>query len=86
MTKYGSSERPGVDIVTSQEINLKKTVLFFGPLEYDEVASLGVGLEDKILVALRRLQNVAFLLRIVHGMQDPVLHLPALGIFVVPAA
>jgi len=49
VTKYGSSERPGVDIVTSQEINLKKTVLFFGPLEYDEVASLGVGLEDKIL-------------------------------------
>jgi len=49
LTKYGSSERPGVDIVTSQEINLKKTVLFFGPLEYDEVASLGVGLEDKIL-------------------------------------
>ena len=47
--KYGSSERPGVDIITSQEINLKKTVLFFGPLEYDEVASLGVGLEDKIL-------------------------------------
>ena len=25
VTKYGSSERPGVDIVTSQEINLKKT-------------------------------------------------------------
>ena len=49
LTKYGSSERPGVEIVTSQEINLKKTVLFFGPLEYDEVASLGVGLEDKIL-------------------------------------
>ena len=47
--KYGSSERPGVDILTSQEINFKKTVLFFGPLEYDQIASLGVGLEDKIL-------------------------------------
>jgi len=49
VTKYGSSERPGVDIRTSQEINFKKTVLFFGPLEYDQVSSLGVGLEDKIL-------------------------------------
>jgi YidC/Oxa1 family membrane protein insertase len=47
--KYGSSERPGVDILTSQEINFKKTVLFFGPLEYDQIASLGVGLEDKLL-------------------------------------
>jgi len=47
--KYGSSERPGVDILTSQEINFKKTILFFGPLEYDQIASLGVGLEDKIL-------------------------------------
>ena len=49
VTKYGSSERPGVDIRTSQEINFKKTILFFGPLEYDQVSSLGVGLEDKIL-------------------------------------
>ena len=49
VTKYGSSERPGVDIRTSQEINFKKTTLFFGPLEYDQVSSLGVGLEDKIL-------------------------------------
>ena len=49
VTKYGSSERPGVDIRTSQEINFKKTVLFFGPLEYDQISSLGVGLEDKIL-------------------------------------
>ena len=47
--KYGSSERPGVDILTSQEINFKKTTLFFGPLEYDKIASLEVGLEDKIL-------------------------------------
>ena len=47
--KYGGSERPGVDILTSQEINFKKTVLFFGPLEYDQISSLGVGLEDKIL-------------------------------------
>ena len=46
---YGSSERPGVDILTSQEINFKKTILFFGPLEYDQIASLGVGLEDKLL-------------------------------------
>jgi len=49
VTKYGSSERPGVDIRTSQEINFKKTHLFFGPLEYDQISSLGVGLEDKIL-------------------------------------
>jgi YidC/Oxa1 family membrane protein insertase len=47
--KYGSSDRPEVDILTTQEINFKKTTLFFGPLEYDEVASLNVGLEDKIL-------------------------------------
>ena len=47
--KYGSSERPGVDILTSQEINFKKTILFFGPLEYDQIAPLGVGLEDKLL-------------------------------------
>ena len=49
VTKYGGSERPGVDIRTSQEINFKKTILFFGPLEYDQISSLGVGLEDKIL-------------------------------------
>ena len=49
VVKYGSSDRPEVDILTTQEINFKKTTLFFGPLEYDEVASLNVGLEDKIL-------------------------------------
>ena len=49
VVKYGSSDRPEVDILTTQEINFKKTTLFFGPLEYDEIADLGVGLEDKIL-------------------------------------
>ena len=49
ITKGGSSERPQVGLSTTQEINLRKTTLFFGPLEYEQVASLGVGLEDKIL-------------------------------------
>ena len=49
ITKGGSSERPEVGISTKQEINLRKTTLFFGPLEYEQVSSLGVGLEDKIL-------------------------------------
>ena len=49
ISKSGSSERPNVGLSTTQEINLRKTVLFFGPLQYEQVASLGVGLEDKIL-------------------------------------
>ena len=49
ITKEGLSTRPSVGISTTQEINLRKTTLFFGPLEYEQIASLGVGLEDKIL-------------------------------------
>ena len=49
ITKEGSSDRPRVGLSTTQEVNLRKTTLFFGPLEYEQVASLGVGLEDKIL-------------------------------------
>ena len=47
--KEGSSTRPIVDFYTVQETNLRKTTLFLGPLDYEEIASLGVGLEDKIL-------------------------------------
>ena len=64
VTKYGSSERPGVDIRTSQEINFKKTILFFGPLEYDQVSSLGVGLEDKIL-GWQWLSSISWLIYII---------------------
>jgi len=49
ITKTGSSARPSVGLSTTQEINLRKTTLFFGPLDYEQVSSLGVGLEDKIL-------------------------------------
>ena len=62
--KYGGSERPGVDILTSQEINFKKTVLFFGPLEYDQISSLGVGLEDKIL-GWQWLSSISWLIYII---------------------
>ena len=64
MIKYGSSERPEVDILTTQEINFKKTTLFFGPLEYDEIADLGVGLEDKIL-GWQWLSSVSWLIYII---------------------
>ena len=64
VVKYGSSERPEVDILTTQEINFKKTTLFFGPLEYDEIADLGVGLEDKIL-GWQWLSSVSWLIYII---------------------
>ena len=62
--KYGSSDRPEVDILTTQEINFKKTTLFFGPLEYEEIANLDVGLEDKIL-GWQWLSSVSWLIYII---------------------
>ena len=62
--KYGSSDRPEVDILTTQEINFKKTTLFFGPLEYEEIANLDVGLEDKIL-GWQWLSSISWLIYII---------------------
>ena len=49
LSKYSSGDRIAVDIITSQDINFEKTVLFVGPLEYGEISGLGVGIEEKIL-------------------------------------
>ncbi len=49
LSKYSSGDRIAVDIITSQDINFEKTVLFVGPLEYGEISDLGVGIEEKIL-------------------------------------
>ena len=49
LSKYSSGDRIAVDIITSQDINFEKTVLFVGPLEYGEISGLGVSLEEKIL-------------------------------------
>ena len=49
LSKYSSGDRTAVDIITSQDINFEKTVLFIGPLEYGEISDLGVGIEEKIL-------------------------------------
>jgi len=48
-SKYSTNNRAGVDIGVVQDINFEKTTLFFGPLDYSAVSSLGVGLEKKIL-------------------------------------
>ena len=49
ISKYSSGGRASVDVSTVQNINFEETVLFFGPLEYGEISSLGVGIEEKIL-------------------------------------
>ncbi len=49
ITKYSTNKRVGVDLGVVQDINFEKTDLFFGPLDYSAVSSLGVGLEKKIL-------------------------------------
>jgi len=49
LSKYSSGGRASVDISAVQNINFEETVLFFGPLEYGEISSLGVGIEKKIL-------------------------------------
>ena len=64
ITKEGSSLRPEVGLSTIQDINLRKTILFFGPLEYEQVSSLGVGLEDKIL-GWQWLSSVSWLVYII---------------------
>ena len=49
ISKYSSGGRIAVDITAVQDINFEKTDLFLGPLEYGEISSLGVGIEEKIL-------------------------------------
>ncbi len=49
ISKYSSGGRASVDVSTVQNINFEETVLFFGPLKYGEISSLGVGIEEKIL-------------------------------------
>jgi len=47
--KYPAPLRAGVDINITQDINLEKNKLYLGPLDYANIESLGVGLEEKIL-------------------------------------
>ena len=47
--KYPTPLRAGVDINITQDINLEKNKLYLGPLDYANIESLGVGLEEKIL-------------------------------------
>ena len=47
--KYSTPLRAGVDINITQDINLEKNKLYLGPLDYANIESLGVGLEEKIL-------------------------------------
>ena len=47
--KYPTPIRAGVDINITQDINLEKNKLYLGPLDYANIESLGVGLEEKIL-------------------------------------
>ena len=49
IAKYSSGDRVAVDIITNQNINFEETALYLGPLEYDEISNLGVGIEEKIL-------------------------------------
>jgi len=49
LTKYSLNDRAAVDIITSQNINFDQTVVYLGPLEYDRVSGLNVGIEEKIL-------------------------------------
>ena len=49
LSKYSSGGRAAIDIVTSQNINFDQTELFLGPLEYEEISLLDVGIEEKIL-------------------------------------
>ena len=49
VAKYSSGDRVAVDIITNQNINFEETALYLGPLEYDEISNLGVGIEEKIL-------------------------------------
>tara|TARA_B110000438_G_scaffold58668_1_gene58723 strand:+ start:112 stop:1773 length:1662 start_codon:yes stop_codon:yes gene_type:complete len=49
LSKYSSGGRAAIDIVTSQNINFEQAELFLGPLEYEEISLLNVGIEKKIL-------------------------------------
>ncbi len=49
ISKYSSGGRAAVDIAAVQNISFEETVLFFGPLEYEEISKLGVNIEEKIL-------------------------------------
>lgn len=49
LTKYVTGDRAAVDLRLSQNINFTKTTLFFGPLEFDSIKNLDVGIEEKIL-------------------------------------
>lgn len=49
LTKYITGDRAAVDLRLSQNINFTKTTLFFGPLEFDSIKNLEVGIEEKIL-------------------------------------
>ena len=49
LSKYSVGGRAAIDIVTSQNINFEQVDLFLGPLEYEEISRLNVGIEEKIL-------------------------------------
>ena len=49
LSKYSAGGRAAIDIVTSQNINFERVDLFLGPLEYEEISLLNVGIEEKIL-------------------------------------
>jgi len=49
ISKYSSGGRAAVDIATTQNISFEETVLFLGPLEYEEISKLDVNIEEKIL-------------------------------------
>tara|TARA_B100001250_G_scaffold352725_1_gene325665 strand:+ start:21 stop:1667 length:1647 start_codon:yes stop_codon:yes gene_type:complete len=49
ISKYSSGGRVAVDIAAVQNISFEETVLFFGPLKYEEISKLDVNIEEKIL-------------------------------------
>ena len=49
ISKYSSGGRAAVDIAAVQNISFEETVLFFGPLKYEEISKLDVNIEEKIL-------------------------------------
>ena len=49
ISKYSSGGRAAVDIAAVQNISFEETVLFFGPLKYEEISKLNVNIEEKIL-------------------------------------
>ena len=49
LSKYSTGGRAAIDIVTSQNINFEQVDVFLGPLEYEEIGRLNVGIEEKIL-------------------------------------